>query len=195
VQCRRRLRVGGHAFALWCERNDVDLREQLHDVHLINLALISFLQSLFAADGHFWIATHIVLTVQVLFRHLRGNLRPAWDSIQSWQLRRAPSMSRIPATRFVMSLLSCPALEFAFVWDKPRRRRWIAFSVASRAGWNLLLTPIEIFGLHKKHIRLPDSPLQGSVGVLTVINPKNHNCLGRVQSSALRCRTTICWLL
>ena len=60
-----------------------------------NEALVEFIQWLFSSGEPVWIAVHALLAVQTARRDLKGSLRPAWDSIQSWRLQM-PVRSRVP---------------------------------------------------------------------------------------------------
>ena len=51
-------------------------------------SLVDFIQSVYEAKGSFLRAKYSVLATQTVFRSLKGQLRLAWDSIESWEQER-----------------------------------------------------------------------------------------------------------
>ena len=79
-------------------------------VSSVNNILQQFIQHLYSTgDGHD-IARHAVLSVQFVHRGLKGKLRPAWDSIESWQGERNVSL-RQPLPMVVLgAICACARL-------------------------------------------------------------------------------------
>ena len=73
-----------------------------------------------------------------------------------------------------------------------------ASQVSSGAGSGgfYLLRPKEMFGLRRRHARVPGplSLVSDDVAVLTVLDPKNRAAMGRLQVRAVRDSCSICWL-
>jgi len=88
--------------------------------------LIEYIQTLFDRGRPLVLAKETVLAVQTLFRHLKGRLRPAWDSISSWRLRE-PVRSRVPMRiEFLIGLCRYGCLAAARL-DQGRALLWLAW--------------------------------------------------------------------
>ena len=85
---RLRLVKAGQAFAEWCAHRNLHLASLVTVPASINRALIDYIQHNFSTDAPLWMSVHAVLAIQVKWRPLKGCLRPAWDSIQSWRMTK-----------------------------------------------------------------------------------------------------------
>ena len=83
---RARLMHAGKLFLTFCTNSKHCPNTVLADPQAANSALIDFIQFTFDSRRPIWVAVHAVLALQTANRLLKGALRPAWDSIQSWKL-------------------------------------------------------------------------------------------------------------
>ena len=192
VAYRRRLIVAGDKFLDWLSVRGRAPPEVLSSAAAANEALISFIQSCYDNGEALWVPTHAVLAMQTFVRPLKGRLRPAWDSISSWKLM-LPVRSRTPVPRVVLEALRIFAVLAAVELDRPRAQLWWRFASVIGCGFWGLLRPKELFGLKRRHARVPGplSLVADDVAVLTVLDPKNRASMGRLQVRAVRDCCTI----
>ena len=133
----------------------------LSDPEPIDPQLIAFIQDLSIKHRRLWIATHAVLAVQAASRSLRGNFRPAWDSIESWKLCTTVH-SRVPSPLALMRGIVYFALMQALMFDKSNSMMWFAFAVCFRFSFHALPRPRELYNMTRRHVKLPGFKTVGS---------------------------------
>jgi hypothetical protein len=192
---RARLVKSAHAFSQWCARRGTSIAGLSSQVERMNTYLIEYVQLLFTSGQALWKGTHTVLAVQTLHRSLKGKLRPAWDSIQSWKLMR-PVRSRIPMPEPILEALCKFSLLAALSLDTKNSLVWWNFAVMLRVGFYGLLRPKEIYRVTRNLTRVPGlrSFLSVKVAVLTIVDPKNRAHMGRLQVRMIKDETTVDWL-
>lgn len=193
---RHRLWKAGNLFAQFCQsHHHHHLQHVLMDANRANTALIEFIQHTYEIRRPLWLATHAVLAVQTVNRELKGHLRPAWDSIQSWRLTR-PVQSRTPLPEFVMKALCYFGVMQAMYYDTNRALVWFPFSVNLRFAFYALFRPREMFMLVRCCLKLPFRSLLGGgrVAVATILDPKNRAFMGRLQVRMVRDFAAIAWM-
>ena len=171
------------------------LRQVCVHADLANRALIGFIQYSFESHRPLWIATYAVLAVQNVSRVLKGQLRPAWDSILTWKLSK-PVKSRTPMPIEIMKAVCYSAVMSALCFDKSNSHMWLSFAVLVRFAFFASLRPKELYGLLRKHVKVPAGRLlSGSnVAVATVLDPKNRAFMGRIQVRMVRDSNAIAWM-
>ena len=165
------------------------------DPERANAFLIDYIQTLFDHGRPFGLAKETILAMQTVFRHLKGRLRAAWDSVSSWRLRN-PVRSRVPM-RFEILLGLCRyGCLAAARLDQGRALLWLAWVTSLLAGFWGLLRPKELFGLHRSCVRLPGRfrVSNQNLAVFTVLEPKNRAFMGRVQVRLVRDPVCVRWL-
>ena len=65
---------------------------------VLESALTEYVQWAFDSGQEFWKAKYAVVGAQWLFRHAKGRIRRAWDSLKTWEDSR-PSSHRVPLPR------------------------------------------------------------------------------------------------
>ena len=195
VGYRARLLSAGQCLVQFCTQQNESPKLVLEQPQVANRVLVNFVQYLHDTRKPIWLATHAVLAVQTANRFLKGQLRPAWDSISSWKLS-VPVKSRTPMDLSIMKAVFYFALCQAFMFEPSRRHVWLAFAICLRIGFYALLRPKEWFGLKRQHVKTPFGTLLSGrkVAVLTVTDPKNRAFMGRLQVRLIRDLATIEWL-
>ena len=111
--------------------------------------LVKYVQHLYDNRKPYWVAKHAVLATQTVYRHYKGHLRPAWESIQTRRLEK-PVLSRTPMRpEFLHAICS-----YGVLLDRKRSLLWWAFIVCLKVGFHGLLRPKELFCLKCSEIRL-----------------------------------------
>ena len=180
----------------WCnchsEPQPTDIQ---NDPRTMSDMLARHLQFLF--DGNYGVSAgrQVLLAVQLKFRHLRGQLTLAWDSIRSWE-HIAPIQMRVPMPWLVLDAMFCFAMLKGFEASGTWRRDLISFAICLGLGFDALLRPGELALLTPQKIALPDSRLHGLVksGLVTITNGKNRRTFGRIQIAAVYDTRVIKWL-
>lgn len=140
---RARLGLSWEILTLWCSDRDFE-PSTFSDSRAVNALLIQFIQELYDLGASVSLALHAVLAVQTRWRELKGQLRPAWDSIASWKLL-LPVSSRTPLPYVLLQALVRFAVFSAVIRDPPSAPIWWAFVPALFAGFFGLLRPKELF--------------------------------------------------
>ena len=192
---RRRLAQAAQLFLKWCRRRGQPLSALKTDVPGLNAALVTYLQRIYSAGRAFWYAPHTILACQTLFPELRGQLRPAWESVMTWRLMR-PIRSRLPLPLGVLEAISRFAILAALTLDTAHSLLWWNFAVAIRVAFFGLLRPKELWQAAKHRVRVPGAhAFQNlNVAVLTILDPKNRAHQGRLQVRMIRDSVTVNWL-
>ena len=191
---RNQMRVGATRFYQFCCQKSIDFDSIVLDPASANAALVAFVQAQFDDKCSLWVSKAAVLGIQTLYRELQGHLRPAWDSISSWKMQ-TPVLSRRPMQRVVLEALLSYTCAAAFCFDTVRLFEWLIFGITLRVGWWGLLRPGEIFKLRRKDMRWPTSKLHPNVLVVTILDPKNRNFMGRMQVVKIADPNTIAWVI
>jgi len=192
---RSRLGKAGSVLAGWARERQVCLEVAALDPEVMTELLISFLQDLFQLGAAHWLGLHAVLAVQTRWRHLKGKLRGAWDSVGSWDLLR-PIHSRTPLPLVVLRALHRFGVLAAVALEPSLAPRWWAFAVVVQVAFFGLLRPSELWRLSRANTRVPSgrSLLAEPLAVLTIVEPKNRRFGGRLQVRAVRDRTAVAWI-
>ena len=192
---KQRLVTAGTAFYLWTLRHHLNINTLVTSPLRLNRTLIQYIQQLYSGKKPLWLATHTVLAIQTKWRALKGQLKPSWDSIQSWKLSR-PIHSRIPMPSMVMKAVCYYGVMMALMYDQSRSAAWFSFVVTIRMGFYALMRPIEFLSILKSHIKLPSpwTPSGARTAVCKIIDPKNRAFMGRVQVRMIKDEGTIAWL-
>ena len=134
--------------------------------------------------------------MQTWDRTLKGQLKVAWDEVQSWKMMR-PIKSRVPINHSVRLAVAYVSVTHATQLDRKNVLCWFSFSFCVRLGSHALLRPKELFELTKRCLRLPTSHVVSlsHVAVCTVLDPKNRAFLGRLQVRMVKDQATVDWLL
>lgn len=195
LQYRSRLSQALTRFGLWTSKRKMSLSGLAADPERANAFLIDYIQSLFDHGRPFGLAKETILALQTVFRHLKGRLRAAWDSVSSWRLRR-PVRSRVPMRLEILLGLCRYGCLAAARLDQGRSLLWLAWVTSLQAGFWGLLRPKELFGLRRSCVRLPGRFRVSSqnLAVLTVLEPKNRAFMGRVQVRLVRDPACVRWL-
>jgi len=190
---RRRMQLAARLFRAWCDREDISAPFCFRKPATANALLVVYIQYLFGANYKYADAKYLVLFVQTRWRHLKGKLRTAWDSIESWA-QDVPSGNRIPMPLVIMETLfrSCIMRASAQVSHPVFAYRFLAFGVLLRLGFIGLLRPGELFKLRKCDFVLPMGP--GLSMVVVIHNPKNRLHMGRTQHVLIEDSVVISWL-
>ena len=192
---KARLLQAGKMFATFCESQGFVLQHVLHNSPIANTALIAFIQFTYDSRRPIWVGTHAILALQTANRHMKGLLRPAWDSIQSWKLS-TPVCSRVPMPESVLKAFCYFAVMQGLQFDTSNSYMWLVFSICLRLGFYALLRPKELLQLTKGCLKLPLGRLLNSsaVAVATIRDPKNRAFMGRLQVRMIRDPAAIEWL-
>ena len=143
---RRRLASGAAALAEWASQTGRLIGRELASGPAANEFLIAYIQHVFDTGGPVWLPTHAILAVQTARRDLKGLLRPAWDSIQSWRLM-SPVHSRAPLPVALLEGLRIFAVLAAASLDKQSAASWWNFAAVCGGMFWGLLRPGELFDL------------------------------------------------
>ena len=195
LQYRSRLNQALTRFGFWISKRKMSLSGLAADPERANAFLIDYIQSLFGHGRPFGFAKEAILAMQKVFRHLKGRLRAAWDSVSSWRLRN-PVHSRVPM-RFGMLLGLCRyGCLAAARLDQGRALLWLAWVTSLQAGFWGLLRPKELFGLHRSCVGLPGRfrVSNENLAVFKALEPKNRAFMGRVQVRLVRDPLCVRWL-
>ena len=166
-----------------------------NEARQMNALLIDFCQSAFERHLPLSHGRRAILGVQHKFRHLKGELRAAWDSISSWE-QLQPLKMRVPCPETIAESIFCVALLRGFWLEPALAHLWIPFGVLAWVAWKGLLRPIEAVSLRVSDVVLPSilhTALVDSV-VLSIQNPKNRRSMGKHQVSHVLCTRCSCWL-
>ena len=155
---KTRLLQAGKLFASFCDNTNRVPRVVLSSAADANAALVSFIQFTFDSHRPLWVATFAILVVQNVNRLLKGQLRPAWDSVLTWKLSR-PIHSRTPLLVEILKAICYSAVMSALCFDKSHAHMWLSFAAVLRFSFYALLRPKEIFGLLRCHIKVPSGSL------------------------------------
>ncbi len=189
---RRALARAWLVFAEFCARvgasDPVSLGEQ---PKVLERLLIEFCQVQYEANSRygFTCAKYALLAAQTIHRGLRGSLRLAWDSIDSWGQERQVSL-RKPLPYLVCQALTGVARLLA--WEACYRDpglscEWLLVSVLIESGFLALLRPGEPLSLTGAQICCDDGDGHGWAS-LALLKPKNRRYMGRIQYAAVRSR-------
>jgi len=192
---RARLAHAYDVLTAWCAENGLPIKVLAENSEVANTCLIAFIQQLFELGGVLSVATDAVLSVQTYHRELKGRLRPAWDSIASWNLLAAVR-SRVPLPLLLLEAFTRYGALAACSVDVCRAVAWWHFCVCLRLAFFGLLRPKELWGLKRGDLRIPGdrSLLVHEVVVITVREAKNRAFSGRLQIRAVRCPATVRWV-
>ena len=196
---RLRLRKALSLLQSWVEGKGVPFLSLGADAFRTSQLLSDFSQFCYSTGRAYWVALYATLGVQTIWRQLRGNIRVAWDALQTWKLSR-PVISRVPLRMEVITCLSHYAL-MASVWLDPGRAAvWATFAGILRLAFHGLMRPRELFDLKRGDIRLPSPGAFRNLqaGVIVIRDPKNRANAGRLQTRLLRddlCLRWTSWLL
>ena len=192
---RRRLQVAVHMLESWANSNGFNLRGSIKSVKLINELLVSYCQFCYDSGKAYWVALYAVLGIQTIARALKGQLRAAFDSLQTWKLSM-PIHSRLPLRHEIVVALSHYSIMAALSLDTGRAEVWLLFAGVLRLFFFGLLRPKEFLSLDRKDVRLPSAGAfrNLSSGVVIVRDPKNRAHSGRLQARLLRDPACVAWL-
>ena len=192
---KHRLEKSFTVFKSWGSCKKLDVEALSGSGEEMSCALIGFIQDLYEVGGALWVGTHAVLAAQTRWRNLRGQLRPAWDSIQSWKML-VPLTPRVPLPEVLLEAIARWAVFAALVLDPGHAPEWWCFAAVIRLGFYALLRPKEIWNLLRSDIRMPGprSLLREPISVLTIREAKNRAYMGRLQIRTVRAPHASAWL-
>ena len=191
----RRLLQGWAVVCCWlAAHTTVNIEDFENDVAGANRYLVHILQWLYDSEGvtAYVLGKHCVLAVQNFFPSLRGKLRSAWESIESWsyeipgQLRTAIPLQVMLAMAVLARVLAVETGDYL----------WWSLSVLLETGFFGLLRPSEFLKLQRQHVSLPDalSSLSNALAMVSIFNPKNKRQLGSSQFAIIRNTCSSSWL-
>ena len=192
---RKRLVHSGKVLSAWASEQGLSLEDAALSGQTMSELLIRFLQDLFELGSASWIGIHAVLAAQTRWRHLKGQLRGAWDSVSSWSMLR-PVCSRVPMPMVVVLALQRFAAFAATAFQPWKAHIWWPFAVAVLCAFHGLLRPGELWRLRAEDVRTPGlrSLLTAPVAVFTIREPKNLRFGGRLQVRAVRAPLPVAWI-
>ena len=200
ISAAYRVRLGEALFdlLLWCSTHHRPGPDELvNQPSAMNTLLIEHVQDFFERTGRSKTglrqARHAFLALQTKHRQLRGSLRPAWDSIRSWQAV-APLKLRVPWDPLVVGAVFCHAMLQGFMLERSKAHLWLPFGIGTMFFG--MLRPGEFLRLDRQHVRIPaDRPEAGLDHVLiALVNPKNAAAMGRLQTVLLEGDLVVSWL-
>ena len=194
-QYKSRLVHAASLFSKFCTSTNRDHQSVWESAMCANEALIAYAQFCFDARRPLWVVSHAILALQTSNRLLKGSLRPAWDSVQSWKLS-TPVKSRTPLPHALMKAVCYHAVCNAIWHDSSHAYMWFCFAVCIRLGFHGLMRPNELFSMTRRYLKLPMGTLLGGahVAVATIREPKNRAFMGRLQVRMVRDNAAIAWL-
>ena len=130
---RRRRRGAVIAFRMFCDMVGLSILELAHAIDALNAPLINYIQRKYNRKRPISVSRLAILGLQHCFRSLRGRLRPAWDSVSSWQLKQVVR-SCIPMRGCGLECFFILAIIYALAFDRRNARRWIAFAIMLRGA-------------------------------------------------------------
>jgi hypothetical protein len=192
---KQRLVVAGSRLGSWLETKGLTFEAAFCAPLTANKLLVEYVQLLFERGEPLGLAVHTVLAVQTARRELKGALREAWDSVQSWKLR-TPVVSRVPMPLAVLEALRIFSVLAAIHLDRNRGLQWWSFAAILGAGFWGLCRPKELLNLRRSHVRVPGTRtfMLDEIGVLTIEEPKNRASMGRLQVRSVRDGCSVRWL-
>ena len=161
----------------------------------VNDLLVVFIQRAYEhSRAHFHLIKHAVLAVQIRRPNLRGRLRRAWESLESWSLERSKRLR----TAIPLPVLLCfciVARTLACEREGVQAHQWWSLSILCESAFYGFLRPGEFLNLNRGMINLPGNLASiGEFAVCAIFNPKNRRYLGDKQFSTIRSTTTTLWL-
>jgi hypothetical protein len=170
------------------------------DASEANSLLIAFTQHLYDDDKPLYLAVHAILAIQYIHRGLKGRLRPAWDSIESWQFE-VETTNRAPMPLLVLYAFTTACriqgLYQALHGNKVHAYQLIVMSVLSEMAFFGLLRPGEMLALRKGIIFLPNLFSGTRWPSVAIERPKAWRAMGRRQFATVRAPLGdwLAWLL
>ena len=131
------------AFDLWINRQGCEV-DWNSDFGRINQLLVDFIDHLYNEnkDKLFSLAKHTVLGIQTRHRHLKTNLKRAWDAVGTWQDER-PAGHRTPMPETILNASFLTAWNVAS--EIPRFANvMIPLAILMRIAWHGLLRVKEL---------------------------------------------------
>ena len=92
---KKRLAAVGDLFSEFCRGHKCSIPVLACDARVLTDMLIRFVNHLQANRRPLWLASHAILAMQTWDRTLKGQLKAAWDEVQSWKMMQ-PIKSRVP---------------------------------------------------------------------------------------------------
>ena len=188
------------AFQTWCGLLAcVPLEDATSDAGVLCRYLVEYIQFLFDNGESKNHAKHAILAVQHRFRFIdKRELKPAWDSIKSWEALR-PGKLRTPCPHLIASALFVLAVCKGLFTDVPRRGAWLSLAVGILCCFHGLLRVGEFCNLTRGDVRLPDdswTELGFTLFQATLVlrSPKNQRSMGRNQVAVISDLVTVRWL-
>ena len=160
-----------------------------------NTVLVKYIQEMYDTRVPHSRASHAILCVQWRFRSLRGQLKPAWDSVKSWALELPLSM-RTPASDRVVQVLVMGALLKGLVTHRVDSAVWLSLGIYIMTMYHGLLRPAEGAALLAGQVSLPASSVLCHVqkGILALKDTKTKACFGKWQFAVIDDQTCLRWI-
>ena len=170
----------------------------LKDPHAVQTLLIDYIQNLYDRQDNLSLGRYAILAVQYVGRHLRGQLRGAWDSIESWAAE-TESLLRPPFPLFVFTAIVGALRILGLTVFQKGEFTWgyelLALATLLESGFYGILRPIEMLGIGNDTTALPGSPsVVGAHALVVVEKPKNARQMGKRQFAIIRNPNTSLWL-
>ena len=179
---RERLARGVAVFEAWLARSRLCASDILTTSRLADGHLADFVQHSFEASAPFWLTKHAVLGIQNQ-QCWRGQLPRAWNALKSWQ-QGLPSRHRAPLPSNIMQVAFLTGLSWGL--EDRSMSLMIPLAICIRVGFGALLRPGEIHKLRFTDIWIRWEGGRVSGAILTIVEPKNRNFLGKTQFALLR---------
>ena len=157
--------------------------DRISDAKSANKFLIAYIQDCYDKKLPMYYGVHAILCIQHRRRALKGHLRQAWDSIESWK-QEVKTQSRIPMPRPVVEAVIGKALMgasfFHYSGNEDAAALLYSWSVLVWLMYDGLLRPGEGYALRRGdvHLRSSGGRQEWAVTLLCIRNPKNARAFG-----------------
>ena len=124
----------------FCRGHKCSIPALARDVRVLTDMLIRFVSHLQANRRPLWLASDAILAMQTWGRTLKGQIKAAWDSVQSWKMMQ-PIKSRVPINHSILRAVAYASVMHATQLDRKNVLCWFSFSVCVRLGFTFCLDP------------------------------------------------------
>jgi hypothetical protein len=187
---RKALLISWNLLAAFCIHHSLaGPRDVGANPDMANRILIAFCQDLYQNEQAIHLATNSILALQYVHRNLRGQLRAAWDSVETWS-QEVDNQNRPPMPPVVLGafcgLARLKGLQAGLRGDKALGYMYITMALWAKAAFYGLLRPYEMFALCPALICIPSTTSNLMWTIAAIEQPKAWRALGRKQFATLR---------